>query len=413
MRSVCKSGWSVAACLLVALMAVSASAADLVAAGSPAPEFPEQVEWFGGKGVTLAEYKGKKAVLLYFLLPGCGSCDHFAPHLYRLALQNKDDVAVIGLTAHPKKDEVEAYAQKRLGDYPVACFPDKEYISRYIGNISQFPYLVIIGKDGLVKWQGRGKFHEQVTEELERALGKKAEPVDIAAGKRSAVVVSVPQGLGPLKAPAAEGAAVAQALTKAGYEKVVVLGQGGSDKATPDTVKAALNKLGAQAGAQDAVVFFFTGDAKQVNLGGERRGIELLLEQGELPLSDLHAATRETLQGKQTLWILDANHEDSSMPEWEDLGAAVSAELPGVSLLLASARYDRSHLLEGDPAGTVFGSLLLKGLQAPCGKQDLASFWRYVRDEMGAWSRGTEKGTLQSPFLYNPGMFSVLPGGAQ
>ncbi len=408
------NGWLTAGCLLFLMVfALRATGGELLRPGDPAAEIPANIEWFGGKAVKLEDYKGKKAVILYFLLPGCGSCDHFAPHLYRLALQNKDDVAVVGLTAHPKKDEVEEYAKKRVGDYPVAYFADKGFVARYIGNISQFPYLVIIGKDGLIKWMGRGKFHEQVTEELERALGRKAEAVDIAAGKRSALVVSVPQGLGPLKAPAAEGAAVAQALTKAGYDKVVVLGNGGSGKATPETVKAALNQLGAAAGPQDAVMFFFTGDAKQVNLGGERRGIELLLEQGELPLGDLHAATLGSLQGKQTLWVLDANQEDSSMPEWEDLGGPVSAELPGVSLLLAGARYDRSHVLEGSPAGTVFGKLFLEALQAPCGKQDLNSFWRYLREEMGAWSRGTEKGILQSPFLYNPGMFSVLPGNAK
>lgn len=401
--------------LMLCLLATSfCRGAEILKKGDAAPEFPEKAEWFGGSPCKLADFKDKKAVILYFLLPGCGSCDHFAPHLYRLALQNKDDVAIVGLTAHPKRQEVEEYAQKRLGDYPVLYLPEGDYVSRYIGEIKQFPYVVMIGKDGRIQWFGRGKFHDQVTDELERVLGKKAEPTDISAGKRFALVVSAPEGLGgTLKAPKAEGAAVAEALRKSGYETVVTLGAGGEKPATAENVKEELKKLFQHAGADDAVTFFFTGDGKQVNPGGEQRDIELLLEGGELALRDLHGAVAADATGKKALWVIDANQEDSTLPEWEDIGPAVGAGLPGVNLLLAAVRYDRSHLLAEDPAGTVFGKLFLAGLQDPCGRQNLDAFWRFVRDGMSDWTRSTGKGVLQSPFLSSPGQFSVLPPAAK
>lgn len=401
--------WSFAVFVSFAAMG---AASELLQKGELAPDFPADTEWFGGSACKLSDLAGKKAVLLYFLQPGCGSCDNFAPHLYRLALQNKDDLAVIGLTSYPKKDEVESYAQKRMGDYPVAWLPDKSYVSRYIGSIKHFPYIVLIGKDGRIKWFGRGKFHEQVTEELERTLGRLPESRAISAGKRAALIVSASEGEnGTLQAPLAEGKAIAVALRQAGYDPVVALG-GEEAPATADSIKKELKILVAGATSdKDAALFFYTGDARQTGTDESQAGLTLLVNGDTLALSELHAALPEGAAGKM-LWVIDADHEDSKLPEWGDIGAAVSSGLPGVTLMLAASRYDRSRLAVGDSAGTLFGKLFIELLQSPVGRQDLTAGWRFIRDGMCNWSRVNNEGILQSPFIYNPGTFSLLPESA-
>ena len=380
--------------------------------GDAAPEFPEDGQWFAGEARTLAELKGKKAVMLYFLQPGCGSCDQFAPHLYRLALRNRDDLEVIALTVYAEA-EVREYAASRIGTYPVLRLQNFDYIQRYIGKISQFPYLALIDKGGELRWYGRGKFHAQVTEEVERVLGKSAmaeEPH--GTGRRLALVVGVADGLGNLAAPEGAATNVAQALKEAGYDEVLSAGFAGANDSAPataDNVQKLLESLLDKADKDDVVLFYFSGDAKQVGVGQNFSDIELLLPGGVLPLRRLHDALLAKLQGKRVLWVIDANQSDSLLDVWEDIAEEAGKNLSGVTLLLAAARWDRSNLLEGDPAGTLFTRLFIDSLKDESARRTVYDSWRFIREGMSKWSR--PHGTLQTPFICNQAeaVYGLLP----
>lgn len=403
-------------CVMVGYASFSSRAADvrMLNIGDSVPEFPEDGQWFAGEARTLAELKGNKAVMLYFLKPGCGSCDQFAPHLYRLALRYRDDLDVIALTAYPE-GEVREYAASRLGTYPVLRLQNYAYIQRYIGNISQFPYLALIDKEGVLRWYGRGKFHAQVTEEVERVLGKKeVAEASQGTGRRLALVVGVADGLGKLAAPEGAAASVAQALKEAGYDEVLSAGFAGANESAPataDNVQKLLESLLDKADKEDVVLFYFSGDAKQVGAEKNFSDIELLLPGGVLTLRRLHESLLAKLQERRVLWVVDANQSDSLLDVWEDIAEEAGRNLSGVTLLLAAARWDRSNLLEGDPAGTVFTRLFIDSLKDGSAHRTVYDSWRFIREGMNKWSR--PHGTLQTPFISgrSDAAYGLLPPG--
>lgn len=73
------------------------SAAESYAGTTPAPEFPEGLEWINvGSPVTLNSLRGK-VVLLDFWTYGCINCIHIIPDLERLEAEYPDELVVIGV----------------------------------------------------------------------------------------------------------------------------------------------------------------------------------------------------------------------------------------------------------------------------------------------------------------------------
>ena len=77
--------------------APEASSAESFAGTTPAPEFPDGLEWINaGAPVTLDSLKGK-VVLLDFWTYGCINCIHIIPDLERLEAEYPDELVVIGV----------------------------------------------------------------------------------------------------------------------------------------------------------------------------------------------------------------------------------------------------------------------------------------------------------------------------
>jgi thiol-disulfide isomerase/thioredoxin len=73
------------------------SSAESFAGTTPAPEFPDGLEWINaGAPVTLDSLKGK-IVLLDFWTYGCINCIHIIPDLERLEAEYPDELVVIGV----------------------------------------------------------------------------------------------------------------------------------------------------------------------------------------------------------------------------------------------------------------------------------------------------------------------------
>ncbi|MCL1600249.1 MAG: redoxin domain-containing protein [Actinomycetia bacterium] len=73
------------------------SSAESFAGTTPAPEFPDGLEWINaGAPVTLDSLKGK-VVLLDFWTYGCINCIHIIPDLERLEAEYPDELVVIGV----------------------------------------------------------------------------------------------------------------------------------------------------------------------------------------------------------------------------------------------------------------------------------------------------------------------------
>ncbi len=391
--------------------------ARLFRIGDVAPEFPAG-NWIKGPAVDFAELRGK-VVLLYFLKPGCGSCDRFAPHLFRLILKHKDDFVVIGVAKESAK-ALEKYAEGKLVKYRLVRDPERALMSRYIGKISKYPYVAVIDKQGRLAWYGRGKFHSHVTEEVERALQAPPppEPYTPIAGKRYALVVGVANEqkyVLTLDAVRADAKAVAALLRGSlGFERVELLldaeDVADTELPTESKIRSALASLAGVAGPEDELVVFFTGRgfSKALPDGGRDivlRTYDYQLTSFGLPLTQVRQILDDS-DCRRRLVMIDINHDDGTDDAFKYIRPDLEKTFPSLPLLFSTARYDRSNMVypPGGTARTLFVDLLLKGLRGPADLDDNGAvvpyeLFRHIRDGMAAWTR--RQGTFQSPMDLN------------
>ncbi len=390
--------------LLLGMFAGSVVASELEL-GDTAVEFPQGASWFGGERLSLEQNKGEKVTLLYFMKPGCGSCDKFAPHLYRLLLKHRGELSVVGVTEFPD-DKIYEYLQKRIGDYPIMQDLSRSFMQQYIGGIDKYPYIAVINKEGILTWFGRGKFHAQVTEEVERALGSTdattCEPSPPA--QQSAMVVGADYSsllLSQLPEPVTNAELVAKTFTDCGYADVELLSGTG---ATKESFVAGIEKLGAEAAEGDTAVLYFSGDAKPNPLGSGGMDLKLYLADATVSLRDMVGLFTTASNSKNLLVVIDANSEKSSLPIWEDIADDVGKAFPGTTIILSAARWDRS-MLSAEKNLSNFSKFFAQALSESTLQTDPYSLWRMIRDEMSRWSRVHK--VLQSPFIVNPQCFSI------
>lgn len=399
-------------------------AEELLQVGDKVPEFPATAEWHFGGEQKLHDFAGKKALALYFASPGCPSCDEFAPHIYRLLLKNADALRVIMVspTMYSSADVASYVARRQLGDYPVMRDADNSFAPRFIGKIDKFPYLAIVSADGKLAWFGRAKFHAQITEEINRALGKNApeagpgllenSPAFLLAGAAVSHALNA-----PLKSPAKDCAALADVLQK--REIAVALCPEENGKITvaglreawkgfvsvpekPVAEKDASGETGEKnARAPRKLVFFYSGDAAAEVLDAEKSDILLRLADGNLALS---ALVKEMPADAELTVIIDSMHADrfAGMSAkdaddflFPDIIKPVGQALPGVGVMLAAARWDMSLLADENAGGTLFAKTLAEEL-AKEKVPGAAELWRVIRDRMA--DCGRISGVQQSPF---------------
>jgi peroxiredoxin len=133
-----------------------------------------------GKAHTGGEWKGKKAIVLFFLNTECPVSNHYAPEYTRLAKTfGNRNVAFYGV--HPDPDVTPEAARKHAGEYkltfPILMDP-KQVLTSTVG-IRVTPEAVVLSPRGKVLYRGRidnryaldGKRRDEPTvRDLEAAL---------------------------------------------------------------------------------------------------------------------------------------------------------------------------------------------------------------------------------------------------
>lgn len=145
------------------------SKAPMPKAGSQPPEIAATswMNWSGKEPPTLASLKGK-VVVVEFWATWCGPCVAGIPHLNELHEKHaKDGLVILSLTDQAKKDYIEEFLKPRNVRYTVGIGSDA--ISAY--GVQGIPHAFVIGRDGLIAWQGHPadkEFDTAIAEQLRR-----------------------------------------------------------------------------------------------------------------------------------------------------------------------------------------------------------------------------------------------------
>jgi thiol-disulfide isomerase/thioredoxin len=300
-------------------------AEGLINFGDQAPAFPTRARWYGGEKQSLEKLRGR-AVLLYFLIPECGSCDAFAPHLKRLEIMKRKDLAIVGISWASRR-EIHTYVKKRLGKYPILQDPRRAYSNRYIGRVVKFPYLAVLDRQGKLSWFGRGKFHAQVTREVDRAIGgapampkdkpEKSYALLFGAGKTEHGIA--------LRCPANDIALLDKTLKPRFTEVKTLLPCDEKGKSpTLAQVKEALKEMAEKAGEKDLLFCYYSGDGTPVTVDVQKKDLKLQLSDGQITMSEIHAILKESKAGYR-FFSLDIGQDGDGRSALEDIADEVSA----------------------------------------------------------------------------------------
>ncbi len=153
--------------LAVALiLPAAAGAQDLgIPLGTKAPGGP--VETLDGKTVELAQFLGKKPVVLEFWATWCENCKALEPTMLAALKKYQGQVEFVGVAVSINQSSalVKKYAEKH--GLPGTIVYDRKGIASANYDAPATSYVVIVGKDGTVKYTGLGG-----TQQIEAAIKK-------------------------------------------------------------------------------------------------------------------------------------------------------------------------------------------------------------------------------------------------
>ncbi|MBI5004181.1 TlpA family protein disulfide reductase [Candidatus Kaiserbacteria bacterium] len=123
----------------------------------PAPDF--SLEKVGGGTITLADFRGKKPVILDFWTTWCPNCRRDMPRQNEWYKKYKDSVEVIGIDMQEDSSVVKAFVEKLSIVYPIALDPRAQATRSY--NVIYTNYHVLVDKQGTVVKTIPGDISEQ------------------------------------------------------------------------------------------------------------------------------------------------------------------------------------------------------------------------------------------------------------
>lgn len=138
---------------ILMLLLVAATPAWSLGVGEAAPDF--KLTTLDGKPVALADFKGKKPLMLIFWASWCPACKKEIPQVNRLAADfGPKGLAVLGVNVgvNDSAAKAMAYRDKYGLDYPVA-FDEGSKVTRAFG-VAGTPTVVIADKSGIVRYRG-------------------------------------------------------------------------------------------------------------------------------------------------------------------------------------------------------------------------------------------------------------------
>lgn len=107
--------------------------------------------------ITLANYRGKKKVVLSFWASWCGPCRMELPVLadfYRKYHKADSNFEILAVSVDDNRGEAEAYAQKAKLPFPVLLDLDSKVADSY--SVEGIPTMFVIDTNGTILWGNSG-----------------------------------------------------------------------------------------------------------------------------------------------------------------------------------------------------------------------------------------------------------------
>ena len=124
-----------------------------VKVGQPAPDF--SLQDLSDRPVTLASYRGQKLVLMDFWASWCGPCRMSMPGLQELQEKFKErGLEVLSVDQGDAPDLVRDFIGRKKYTFHVVLDREGQVGSQY--GIKAIPALILVDKDGLVRWMRVG-----------------------------------------------------------------------------------------------------------------------------------------------------------------------------------------------------------------------------------------------------------------
>ncbi|MBE0618749.1 MAG: TlpA family protein disulfide reductase [Proteobacteria bacterium] len=136
--------------------------------GDTAPDFSLE-EFSSGKPVALANYLGKKVVMLEFWATWCDICKTEMPRLVKEYDEYKGkgyELLAITLSRGDDKDrkKIEALKEKNQLSYPILMDTEFEVATKIYGLSGPIPLKVIIDCEGKIRYTHVGDYADGVSE---------------------------------------------------------------------------------------------------------------------------------------------------------------------------------------------------------------------------------------------------------
>lgn len=109
-----------------------------------APDF--SLDKLSGGKISLADYKGKKPVVLDFWATWCPNCQRDIPHLNAFYRAYKDKIEVIGIDLQEDPATVQQFVTSRGVNYPIALDPNSQASQAY--GVRYTNMHVLVDKNG-------------------------------------------------------------------------------------------------------------------------------------------------------------------------------------------------------------------------------------------------------------------------
>jgi peroxiredoxin len=117
--------------------------------GKPAPSFT--LDSLDGHKVSLADYRGKKKVVISYWASWCGPCRVELPEMktfYEKYHKDDSDFEFVAISIDDDRESAESYAQKAKLPFPVLLDLGHEAANAY--SVEAIPATFIVDKDGKV-----------------------------------------------------------------------------------------------------------------------------------------------------------------------------------------------------------------------------------------------------------------------
>jgi len=121
--------------------------------GTGRPAYPLPTKVLQGPQVTLADLKGKPA-LINFWASWCDPCREEAPEVARLSRSLHGQGAVVGIDYTDREDSARSFLRQYGWTFPVLSDPDGVYGARY--GFSALPTTIVLDSEGKVAATLRG-----------------------------------------------------------------------------------------------------------------------------------------------------------------------------------------------------------------------------------------------------------------